>query len=495
MARGAGANLLGMATTTALGFVLALIITRVVSASEFGLFALATTVVAIAFLPAVMGLDTGVVRYVALGVGAGDERKARGALQVTVVLVLLASTAVAALIWWSAPWIAGTLFGKPETTELLRIVCWSLPGLAVGRVLVSAIRGFGVMTYAAWLGILNRAVDIATALPFLALGLGVVGLAWAALIAAYITLPAVVVVLLRVDSHALTPAPDAWPTGRLLRFSLPQTLSGVFFLGAARLDVLLLGRFGSAAEVGIYAIALRVLLPATLVSISIGQMFAPRVAAEDAHGDPRVLAQMLRRVTYWNTATSLPFYLALMILAVPLLELFGPVYAAGATALVILSAGRVLHTAAGPLGVVLNMSGRPYLTLLNNSCVTALNIGLGFVLIPRYGMTGAALSTAVALVTLNVVNMVQVRVIFGMYAFRRDALGMFASAAFAAAVALPVVYLPPWPTSVAQVVAGGVTIFGAYALAMRTGGLAVEERELLSVGRARLARRLHLGRP
>ena len=174
---------------------------------------------------------------------------------------------------------------------------------------------------------------------------------------------------------------------------------------------------------GIYTIALRMLLPLMLISQSIGQMFAPRAAAEDAHGDRVTLAAMLKRSTYWNTAISIPFFAMLVIVPVPILELFGPVYATGATALVILACGRLLNTASGPLGNLLNMSGRPYITMLNNAFVTLVNLGLGFALIPRYGMTGAAISAAAALAILNVLNVVEVRLIFGLYPFRADAVG------------------------------------------------------------------------
>jgi O-antigen/teichoic acid export membrane protein len=495
MARGAGVNLLALGATTALGFALAFVITHVISAHDFGLFSLASSVIALAFLPALLGLDTGVIRFVALGAGGDNERRARGAFQLAVGLVVLTSSVVTALLWWYAPWIAGTVFEKPDAADVLRIVTLSLPGVAIGRVIISAIRGFGVMTYAAWLSIVSRLLDSAVALPILALGFGVEGLAWASVVSAYAALPVAVVLLLRVDPHALLPAVDAWPVRRLVTFSLPQTFTVIFFLGVARLDILLLGRFGSAAEVGIYAIALAVVLPATLVSTAIGQMFSPRVAAEDAHGDRRTLETMLRRVTFWNTAASLPFFAALAILAEPILELFGSTYASGATALAILALGRLLHTAAGPLGMLINMSGRPYITMLNNMSVTLLNIGLGFALIPRFGMTGAAISASVSLAVLNLINVVEVRVIFGIYPFRRDSVGMFGSAIFAILVAAPVAFLPSWPTPVVQVAAAGLALFAAYALAMHRFGLTGEERALLSVGRARLTRRVNLGRP
>ena len=70
MARGAGVNLLGMGATTVVGFVFAFAVTHVISAHDFGLYSLATSVLALAFLPGLLGLDTGVIRFVALGAGA-----------------------------------------------------------------------------------------------------------------------------------------------------------------------------------------------------------------------------------------------------------------------------------------------------------------------------------------------------------------------------------------------------------------------------------------
>src|SRR5581483_2352029 len=163
--------------------------------------------------------------------------------------------------------------------------------------------------------------------------------------------------------------------GRILRFSLPQTLTAMLFFTIVWTDTLLVGRFRTAAEVGVYTIVGRLLTPATLVSTAIGQMFAPRIAAHDARGDRGTFSTML------------------IVAATPLLALFGPKYKSGATALAILAAGQLINTAAGPLGQVINLSGRPYITLMNNGLVAAINIGVCIVLIPRYGLAGAATGT------------------------------------------------------------------------------------------------------
>ena len=180
----------------------------------------------------------------------------------------------------------------------------------------------------------------------------------------------------------------------MLRFSLPQTLTVMLFWGVLWTDTVLLGRFGTAVEVGIYAVATRWLMPAYAIATAIGQMFSPRIAAEDARGDRATLARMLKRVTYWNTSLSIPIFLTLALIPGALLALFGETYSLGATALAILALGQLLNTAAGPLGQVINMSGRAHINMMNNAAVAGLNVVACIVLIPRFGMVGAALSFA-----------------------------------------------------------------------------------------------------
>jgi O-antigen/teichoic acid export membrane protein len=255
-------------------------------------------------------------------------------------------------------------------------------------------------------------------------------------------------------------------------------------------DSLVLGHYASPADFAVYAIVVSLLHPASFVSTAVGQMFAPRIAAEDARGDHSTLSRMLKRVTYWNTATSVPIFAALIVLATPILGLFGDAYRAGAAALAILAAGQLLNTAAGPLGQLINLSGRPYITMVNNSLVAIVNVGTCLVLVPRYGLPGAALSTASALTLVNLIKLVQVRAIFGMWPFRVDTLRALAAAGLAAGVAAACAFVPPWPNAFLQGVVPSMLLVAAYGVFVWGLGMNEEDRELLAAGRARLARRL-----
>ena len=490
MARGASVNLLGVLAANALGFFYTLAVTHLVPARSIGLVALGMTVVGFAVIPSLLGIDTGLVRFVARGASAGDEREARGSFQTGISVVLMTSVAFTIAIWLLAPWIGVHFFQKPTSVPILRIVSLSLPALALGRATMAAVQGFGVMEYSAWLGIVRRLIQFAAVLPLVALGLDARGLAIATVISAWGSCALAFVFLLRVHPKAFSPARGSWPWLRLLNFSTPQLLTATLFFFILWTDTLLLGHFRSAREVGIYAVVGTLIAPAALVSTAVGQMFGPRIAAAEARNDLATLAQMLKRVTHWNTAVSLPFFASLMVVPGALLGIFGSTYTAGASALAILAAGQLLNTAAGPLGQVINMSGRQYLTMTNNAAVGGLNLLGCVILIPRYGMAGAAFSTATSLTLVNLVKLVQVKFLFRMHPFERQTLQLFLAAGLAATAAAPLALLPSWPSYVLEALVGGAVLFTVYTVIVWRFALTDEDRELAAIGRARIKRSL-----
>jgi O-antigen/teichoic acid export membrane protein len=489
MARGAAVNLVGSLAAIALGFGVTLALTHLVHARDIGLVALGTTLAGIAVIPALLGLDTGVIRFVARAAAQDDERGARGSTQAALAIATLTSVALTIVLWWQAPAICDRFFHKPFATDVVRIVSLSLPALAIGRVATAAGQGYGVMRYSAWLGIVRRVLRLITLLPFIAAGLNARTLAVATLLAAWLTCLVSLQFLVRVHSNVFKPARGAWPFASLLNFSAPQVLTALMFWTILWTDTLLLGRFRSAADVGIYTVVGTLLTPATIVSTSIGQMFAPRVSVEDARGDRGALAAMLKRVTHWNTAVSLPFFASLAVVPVALLALFGSTYKAGATALAILAVGQLINTAAGPLGLVINMSGRQYLTMTNNALVAGLNVLGCLLLIPRFGLTGAAISTASALTLVNVIKLLEVKLLFGIHPFRGQSLRIFLAAAVSVAAALPVAVLPDWPGALVEIAVAETILFATYSGLAWVLAMTAEDRELFALGRARLRRR------
>jgi O-antigen/teichoic acid export membrane protein len=273
---------------------------------------------------------------------------------------------------------------------------------------------------------------------------------------------------------------------RVLRFSLPQTLNAALFVTIAEADLLVLGHYATAYAVGVYAIVLALLVPAGMVGTAINQMFAPRVAAAHWAGDRATLGSQLKRVTYWSTAVQVPMYALLPASGVFVLGAFGPGYAAGATALAILAAAQAVNAATGPLGQVLTMGGRQDVNVLNNAAVGALNIVCCLLLVPPYGMVGAACSTAVALTAVNLAKVVEVHRLFRVDPFRRDAVRALAALAAATAATLLVRALVDLPPALPGALVLASVFASTYVAGLRAIGIGEDERALLRTVRRRV---------
>jgi O-antigen/teichoic acid export membrane protein len=479
MARGAAVNVGGALATTCLSFALTLLITHEIRAGAFGLYSIALATVLLAQVPATLGLDVGAVRFVALRASDGDESGAAADLHAALALAAAASVAIAMALYASAPWLAGTFFHKPQAASLIRVAALAVPALALTRVVVGAIQGLGLMRYSALVNPVRVAAQIAVAAPVLLLGYSAHGLTVAFVVTSWVTLAVAAWMLANALPSAVGRAHRHWRVRELLRFSLPQTFTTLLLNVILWTDTILLGRLRAAADVGVYAVVQRLLSPAQTISTSTGQMFAPRIATHDARGDRTTLGLMLKRVTYWNVSLAVPAFALPILLADPLLRLFGARYTAGATALIILAAAQLFNAATGPLGQVINMSGRPNITLANNASVATLNIIGCVILIPRYGITGAACSTAAALTLVNLIKLVQVRTIFGIDPFLGKTARALAAGAIAAGVVAPFALLVNWPGALVELIATTALFLPLYAALFWWTAAGDEERELI----------------
>jgi O-antigen/teichoic acid export membrane protein len=90
------------------------------------------------------------------------------------------------------------------------------------------------------------------------------------------------------------------------------------------------------------------------------------------------------------------------------LAIFGPEFVIGVSSLVVLCIGRLFDTAVGSVGVVLRMTGHSRVVLVDSLLLLALSLALNGVLVPRYGILGAALAGSVCVVFVNGLKLIQI---------------------------------------------------------------------------------------
>jgi O-antigen/teichoic acid export membrane protein len=400
--RGAGVSFLLRVAGAGMAFLFSVVLARTLGADAVGLYFLALTQITFIAVLARLGLDTALLRETAVHVSRGDWAAVLGEARMGIRLVLLTSIGLALGLALLAPWLALHVFSKPGLAMPLRWLALAIPPLAVAFVYGELLKGLAQIARSQ---LVQVVLLPALAIPvFLGIGPGWGALAasWAYGLAALMA--AIVGALLWRRAMRNRGRPAIVSARALLVASLPLMWVQLLMQVISWADILILGMFLPAAEVGLYAVAARTAMLTSFIIVAVNNVIGPRLATLYHQGDLAGLALLAVRSTRLTLLVAAPM-LALFVLAPHwVLALFGPDFAAAGAVLAILAAGQFVNVATGSVGQVLIMTGHGR-SLRNLSAVSAvLCIALNLVLIPAYGAIGAALATASSVVLLNVLG-------------------------------------------------------------------------------------------
>jgi stage V sporulation protein B len=180
---------------------------------------------------------------------------------------------------------------------------------------------------------------------------------------------------------------------KIFRFSLP-VLTGVLGLwGILNMDTVVLARFATSEEVGLYGMAYPTARLIFGFSVALSALLLPRVSELKSRGiDPKNFVKSSFEVC---TLVTLPISIALIAFSEEILYvLFGT--PGGSTSLEILSVGMLFYSLFFVGYSALQGLGHPDISMGIAVASAVCNIILCFFLIPQYGLRGAALATSLS---------------------------------------------------------------------------------------------------
>lgn len=193
------------------------------------------------------------------------------------------------------------------------------------------------------------------------------------------------------SSHLALPPVREW-----IATSLPLAAVTAIRMTMSRVDILLVGALLGTSAAGIYAAPAQMSILITFGLAAVNMIAAPLFAELRVRGE----ADELQRVVTLGARGAFLFSAmagAGLILFGPfLLDLYGPEFAAGYPPLVILVLSQVCGSAGGPVGFLLSMTGNERLAAWLTAGVGLLNLVLNLLLIPQFGLIGAAAATGIA---------------------------------------------------------------------------------------------------
>jgi O-antigen/teichoic acid export membrane protein len=258
------------------------------------------------------------------------------------------------------------------------------------------------------------------------------------------------------------------------QFTAPRSIASVAQIVIQRLDIILVGVMKGPAEAAIYTAATRFLVAGQLGNAAISMAAQPQLTQLFAVQDRAGANTVYQVTTGWLILLTWPMYLLAAVFGPSVLAVFGPTYHAGSTVMVILALAMLVATACGQVDTVLITAGKSGWSLANGLLAMCVNIGVDLLLIPRMGITGAAIGWAAAIGVSNLVPLVQVATAVRVHPFGR---------AMAAACALTTLSFAAIPLGL-RAVAGARPAASIAAVAL---GLAV-----MALGLWRLHGTLHL---
>lgn len=384
----------------ALGIVLA----RLLGAESFGVYAYAFVIMSMLMVVAEGGVPILLMREVATALGGEQWGLLRGAVLRAKQFVLLVSIGVSAaglltLWWWTGNLDASVVY----TTAIMLIV---LPFAAFTRIYAFILRGLHHV-------VAGQAVEMLLRPFMVLLFVAIAFYLWPDLRSAEyamgIQLGSMIVVLLvsillvarflpaQIGEYKAEFRDREW-----LRNALPFTLIGGAGLINNQADIIMLGWFRPSADVGIYRVAVQ---GATLVAFSLqaaNAVVAPHFARIYAQNNMEQLQRLATMSARLILLAAVPVALILMFAGdLIVVWVFGHEYESAYLPMGVLAAGQLVNAAFGSVGFLLNMTGHERSSARILWQTGLVNIVLNVLLIPLYGMLGAAISTSVTMVMWN----------------------------------------------------------------------------------------------
>lgn len=385
---------LGSVLNTVLGFVLIPVYTRYLSPADYGVYSLLFISGAIARIVALLGLSTAMFREVIYH--ESDEQEV---ISTTFNFLVIESILFFAALIMLAPHISDLLLSSPEYTTLLQLTLLTKLLGMLDFVVMAVLRIRGQAALYSLLVVSTFLIGIGLNILFIViLQRGLEGLVLAGLLLAVVTL-IIDLFILRKDLRLVFSLPIL---RRMLNYGIPLVPIGLASFLMTSADQYFLEHYSTTAEVGIYSLGYKfgmaVQLAVTAIQLAWpAQMFA--IAKEE--GAEKKFARIL---TYYVAALGFAGLGISALSREALVIMTTPDYYSAYLVVPLVTLSYIFYGCVSMTNVALETQGRTRISSVIMMGTTGLNLGLNYLLIPSYGMMGAAWATVISYLALLAVQ-------------------------------------------------------------------------------------------
>jgi O-antigen/teichoic acid export membrane protein len=371
----------------------------------YGLLYFAISVVSVGAMLATLGLPKSTGRYVTEFL-ATDEGQVPHVLWISVrYLTILAFVVAGGMVLLHRP--LSRLLDDPTLTPFLLLGAVFVIARSFFSYLTNVFQGFNRVEYTAAISVVNSLTRVVGAIGLVLLGFGALG-AFAGYVAGYAAGAVVGLVALRThflaDLDAAT-EPAAGLTRRILEYSVPTAATRLSVVLDSRIDKVLLGVLVGPVAVGFYTLAKQIadfcIVPATALGFTI----SPALGDQHADDHTGTAATLYERSMENVLLLYVPAAVGLALVADPAIRfVVGTDYLGAVPVLQLFSLFVVVRAVHKITGNGLDYLGLARIRALARGTAAGSNVVLNLLLIPPYGVMGAAVATVTTYSAYTAVN-------------------------------------------------------------------------------------------
>jgi O-antigen/teichoic acid export membrane protein len=402
--------------STGFGLVASIIIARLYGAKVVGIVAVVNSFLMLATIFTVLGTQTSLLRLIPEHLVKYSPTSAFRVYRKSQFMVILVSLVTGALFFICADLIAARVFSKPHLSFYFALASVFVVFKSLMLLNTQAVRGLRLIKVFALMQVFPQGFNLLL-LIFL-------GFLWPsqnvpvyALLGGFAVTGILGWFIMEYTFRQKMYPEDSVHTmsvREILSISLPMLMTATMTFLIGQTGVIMLSIFRTEAEVGYYAIAVKLATLTVFILNAVNSMAGPKFS-ELFHfnkiDELFYVAKKSAKLIFWTTS---PILLGFVVFGKLVLNIaFGKEFGVAYPALVLLVLGQFVNSISGATGLFMNMTGNQ--TVFRNIMLVAavLNIGINLVLIPGYGIYGVAIAAMVSLIIWNVTTLLYIKMKFG----------------------------------------------------------------------------------
>jgi stage V sporulation protein B len=379
-------------------FIISIILARYLGASDLGLYRLAYTFYGVATMVGALGIPVAVIKYVAEY--KDDEVNLNKIVSSGIITSLIVGVVISIIIYLLSQTLAD-LFKMPQIESLLELLSPVFPFVLVNSILFGTLNGLRKMERYAIALILQQALMTASTIILIYSGFGVSG-AIISIVISSIGVSAYLIYSCRGHFHLIL---DEYlqTTKKITSFGTKMFGANLINMINLQADIVFLGYFLTATNVGYYSAATGLSKFFLVVPQAIQTVSYPATSEYRTKKNILGLQKMLDKSMKYSALVLMPAGLALGFFAEDIVtRIYGQGFQQSALPLQILLIGTVIFgVACTSIGGTLAGMNRPDLSLKAAGISAAANVILNVMLIPKFGIVGAAIATCTSLIIMT----------------------------------------------------------------------------------------------